>query len=180
MWEYYSIWCFSLICVCCYYFSRFGRYFETPLLWQSIIMIITMLIMLNLCTNVRMATELNTKRRSFTGAKLSDSLQLFVRLSVCAAADRSCTSIWLVEFGSVVYRLLNYSHMVRAFFERVSWDYHTRRASEADELWTAGCLVNITLGFIYSWGVVQKMSLFSQTEPEHWTLHVLYTVCTNF
>uniref|UniRef100_A0A672SRL6 Solute carrier family 66 member 2 n=1 Tax=Sinocyclocheilus grahami TaxID=75366 RepID=A0A672SRL6_SINGR len=45
---------------------RFGRYFETPLLWQSIIMIITMLIMLNLCTSIRMATELNTKRRSFT------------------------------------------------------------------------------------------------------------------
>ncbi|XP_051948443.1 solute carrier family 66 member 2-like isoform X2 [Xyrauchen texanus] len=45
---------------------RFGHYFETPLLWQSIIMIITMLIMLNLCTNVHMATELNTKRRSFT------------------------------------------------------------------------------------------------------------------
>ncbi|XP_061109460.1 solute carrier family 66 member 2 [Conger conger] len=44
---------------------RFGRYFETPLLWQSIIMIITMLIMLNLCTNVRVAAELNTKRRSF-------------------------------------------------------------------------------------------------------------------
>ncbi|TRY90931.1 hypothetical protein DNTS_014455, partial [Danionella cerebrum] len=45
---------------------RFGRYFETPLLWQSIIMIITMLIMLNLCTNVRVATELSTKRRFFT------------------------------------------------------------------------------------------------------------------
>ncbi|XP_051526311.1 solute carrier family 66 member 2-like isoform X4 [Myxocyprinus asiaticus] len=45
---------------------RFGHYFETPLLWQSIIMIITMLIMLNLCTNVHVATELNTKRRSFT------------------------------------------------------------------------------------------------------------------
>ncbi|XP_062292444.1 solute carrier family 66 member 2 [Scomber scombrus] len=44
---------------------RFGRYFETLLLWQSIIMIATMLIMLNLCTNVRMATDLNTKRRSF-------------------------------------------------------------------------------------------------------------------
>ncbi|KAJ8273305.1 hypothetical protein GJAV_G00100060 [Gymnothorax javanicus] len=44
---------------------RFGRYFETPLLWQSIIMIITMLIMLNLCTDVRVASELNTKRRSF-------------------------------------------------------------------------------------------------------------------
>ncbi|XP_059412757.1 solute carrier family 66 member 2-like [Carassius carassius] len=45
---------------------RFGRFFETPLLWQSIIMIITMLIMLNLCTSVRLTSELNTKRRSFT------------------------------------------------------------------------------------------------------------------
>ncbi|CAB1320825.1 unnamed protein product, partial [Coregonus sp. 'balchen'] len=45
---------------------RFGHYFETPLLWQSIVMIATMLIMLNLCTNVRVATELQTKRRSFT------------------------------------------------------------------------------------------------------------------
>ncbi|KAK5911614.1 hypothetical protein CgunFtcFv8_005774 [Champsocephalus gunnari] len=44
---------------------RFGRYFETLLLWQSIIMICTMLIMLNLCTSVRTATELSTKRRSF-------------------------------------------------------------------------------------------------------------------
>ncbi|XP_032391470.1 solute carrier family 66 member 2 isoform X2 [Etheostoma spectabile] len=44
---------------------RFGRYFETLLLWQSIIMIATMLIMLSLCTDVRTATELNTKRRSF-------------------------------------------------------------------------------------------------------------------
>ncbi len=68
--QYLVLFSEQYICVCCYYFSRFGRYFETPLLWQSIIMIITMLIMLNLCTNVRMATELNTKRRSFTGAKL--------------------------------------------------------------------------------------------------------------
>ncbi|XP_040044259.1 solute carrier family 66 member 2 isoform X2 [Gasterosteus aculeatus] len=44
---------------------RFGRYFETLLLWQSIIMIATMLIMLNLCTDVRVASDLNTKRRSF-------------------------------------------------------------------------------------------------------------------
>uniref|UniRef100_A0A3P9J5V0 Solute carrier family 66 member 2 n=1 Tax=Oryzias latipes TaxID=8090 RepID=A0A3P9J5V0_ORYLA len=44
---------------------RFGRYFETVLLWQSIVMICTMLVMLNLCTNVRMASELSTKRRSF-------------------------------------------------------------------------------------------------------------------
>ncbi|XP_055076183.2 solute carrier family 66 member 2 isoform X1 [Misgurnus anguillicaudatus] len=51
---------------------RFGRYFETPLLWQSIIMITTMLVMLNLCTNVRMATELSTKRRSFTATDSKD------------------------------------------------------------------------------------------------------------
>ncbi|XP_041665125.1 solute carrier family 66 member 2 isoform X1 [Cheilinus undulatus] len=51
---------------------RFGRYFETLLLWQSIIMIVTMLVMLNLCTNVRMATELNTKRRSFIATDSKD------------------------------------------------------------------------------------------------------------
>ncbi|XP_030644690.1 solute carrier family 66 member 2 [Chanos chanos] len=51
---------------------RFGRYFEDPLLWQSIIMIVTMLVMLNLCTSVRMASELNTKRRSFTATDSKD------------------------------------------------------------------------------------------------------------
>ncbi|KAA8586117.1 hypothetical protein FQN60_007686 [Etheostoma spectabile] len=53
---------------------RFGRYFETLLLWQSIIMIATMLIMLSLCTDVRTATELNTKRRSFIGLGASAGL----------------------------------------------------------------------------------------------------------
>ncbi|XP_042187954.1 solute carrier family 66 member 2 isoform X1 [Callorhinchus milii] len=43
----------------------FGRYFESPLLLQSIIMIITMLVMLNLCTTVRMVNELTTRRRAF-------------------------------------------------------------------------------------------------------------------
>ncbi|XP_077599123.1 solute carrier family 66 member 2 isoform X1 [Stigmatopora nigra] len=51
---------------------RFGRYFETLLLWQSIIMIATMLAMLNLCTNVRVSTELNTKRRSFLASDIKD------------------------------------------------------------------------------------------------------------
>ncbi|XP_077052666.1 solute carrier family 66 member 2 isoform X3 [Siphateles boraxobius] len=73
---------------------RFGRYFETPLLWQSIIMIITMLIMLNLCTSVRMVTELNTKRRSFTDFDWShfwfwshfvDYLQCVLAFTVLAA-----------------------------------------------------------------------------------------------
>ncbi|XP_069776933.1 solute carrier family 66 member 2 isoform X2 [Narcine bancroftii] len=44
----------------------FGRYFEPPLLLQSIIIILTMLVMLKLCTAVRMANELATRRRAFT------------------------------------------------------------------------------------------------------------------
>ncbi|XP_012881574.1 PREDICTED: PQ-loop repeat-containing protein 1 [Dipodomys ordii] len=52
--------------------TRFGRHFESPLLWQSIIMILTMLLMLKLCTEVRVANELNIKRRSFAAADSKD------------------------------------------------------------------------------------------------------------
>uniref|UniRef100_A0A672GTP1 Solute carrier family 66 member 2 n=1 Tax=Salarias fasciatus TaxID=181472 RepID=A0A672GTP1_SALFA len=62
---------------------RFGRYFETLLLWQSIIMIATMLIMLNLCTDVRTATELNTKRRSFIGQKALPPSRRSFRMTHC-------------------------------------------------------------------------------------------------
>nr|XP_009686998.1 PREDICTED: PQ-loop repeat-containing protein 1 isoform X3 [Struthio camelus australis] len=51
--------------------GRFGRRFESPLLWQSIIMIITMLLMLKLCTEVRVSNELNIKRRSFADFDLN-------------------------------------------------------------------------------------------------------------
>nr|XP_005906904.1 PREDICTED: PQ-loop repeat-containing protein 1 isoform X2 [Bos mutus] len=44
----------------------FGRHFESPLLWQSVVMILTMLLMLKLCTEVRVANELNLKRRVFS------------------------------------------------------------------------------------------------------------------
>lgn len=50
----------------------FGRHFESPLLWQSIIMILTMLMMLKLCTEVRVANELNLKRRSFAASDSKD------------------------------------------------------------------------------------------------------------
>ncbi|XP_074398453.1 solute carrier family 66 member 2 isoform X3 [Zonotrichia albicollis] len=49
----------------------FGRRFESPLLWQSIIMIITMLLMLKLCTEIRVSNELNVKRRSFADFDLN-------------------------------------------------------------------------------------------------------------
>ncbi|XP_062911720.1 solute carrier family 66 member 2 isoform X1 [Mobula hypostoma] len=47
----------------------FGRYFEPPLLLQSITMIITMLVMLKLCTAVRMTNEHTTRRRAFSDCK---------------------------------------------------------------------------------------------------------------
>ncbi|XP_002920413.1 solute carrier family 66 member 2 isoform X5 [Ailuropoda melanoleuca] len=43
----------------------FGRHFESPLLWQSVVMILTMFLMLKLCTDVRVAGELHVKRRFF-------------------------------------------------------------------------------------------------------------------
>ncbi|XP_032149689.1 solute carrier family 66 member 2 isoform X3 [Sapajus apella] len=52
--------------------ERFGRRFESPLLWQSAIMILTMLLMLKLCTEVRVANELNARRRCFAAADSKD------------------------------------------------------------------------------------------------------------
>uniref|UniRef100_A0A9L0JZI9 Solute carrier family 66 member 2 n=1 Tax=Equus asinus TaxID=9793 RepID=A0A9L0JZI9_EQUAS len=50
----------------------FGRRFESPLLWQSVVMILTMLLMLKLCTEVRVAGELGVKRRFFAAADNKD------------------------------------------------------------------------------------------------------------
>ncbi|XP_070131990.1 solute carrier family 66 member 2 isoform X3 [Equus przewalskii] len=50
----------------------FGRRFESPLLWQSVVMILTMLLMLKLCTEVRVASELGVKRRFFAAADNKD------------------------------------------------------------------------------------------------------------
>lgn len=44
----------------------FGRRFEAPLLCQSVVMILTMLLMLKLCTEVRVASELSARRRFFS------------------------------------------------------------------------------------------------------------------
>uniref|UniRef100_A0A3B5L177 Solute carrier family 66 member 2 n=1 Tax=Xiphophorus couchianus TaxID=32473 RepID=A0A3B5L177_9TELE len=72
---------------------RFGRYYDDALLWQSIIMICTMLVMLNLCTNVRMAAELSTKRRSFLGQRK----QNFIFCSFSTTNSRVFSSV-CVEF----------------------------------------------------------------------------------
>uniref|UniRef100_A0A8C7FVR5 Solute carrier family 66 member 2 n=1 Tax=Oncorhynchus kisutch TaxID=8019 RepID=A0A8C7FVR5_ONCKI len=50
---------------------RFGRYFETPLLWQSMVMIATMLSMLDLCTNVRVPPNSRLRNRRGVTDKLN-------------------------------------------------------------------------------------------------------------
>ncbi|XP_037364281.1 solute carrier family 66 member 2 isoform X2 [Talpa occidentalis] len=47
----------------------FGRRFESPLLWQSVVMILAMLLMLRLCTEVRVASELSARRRCFAASR---------------------------------------------------------------------------------------------------------------
>nr|XP_019571361.1 PREDICTED: PQ-loop repeat-containing protein 1 isoform X4 [Rhinolophus sinicus] len=59
----------------------FGRHFESPLLWQSIVMILAMLAMLQLCTEVRVANELNVKRRLFAAADKEEEIKVAPRRS---------------------------------------------------------------------------------------------------
>ncbi|XP_039695093.1 solute carrier family 66 member 2 isoform X6 [Pteropus medius] len=47
----------------------FGRRFEAPLLWQSIVMTGAMLLMLKLCTEVRAASELSARRHFFAASR---------------------------------------------------------------------------------------------------------------
>ncbi|XP_077209071.1 solute carrier family 66 member 2 isoform X6 [Paroedura picta] len=61
----------------------FGRHFESPLLLQSIIMIITMLLMLKLCTEVRVTNELNIKRRSFSGSSFGAPTNFILPFVLC-------------------------------------------------------------------------------------------------
>lgn len=55
---------------------RFGHPFELPLLAQSGIMIVSMLVMLELCTRIKRESELTAKRRKFTG---KNCLYLFMK-----------------------------------------------------------------------------------------------------
>ena len=50
-----------------YFYFRFGRRFELPLLAQSFIMIFAMLMLLQLCTQVLRESNLSGKRRRFAG-----------------------------------------------------------------------------------------------------------------
>ncbi|XP_023503804.1 solute carrier family 66 member 2 isoform X5 [Equus przewalskii] len=63
----------------------FGRRFESPLLWQSVVMILTMLLMLKLCTEVRVASELGVKRRFFAASRWCSCGRV-------ATPSRQCTS----------------------------------------------------------------------------------------
>ncbi|ELV11937.1 PQ-loop repeat-containing protein 1 [Tupaia chinensis] len=65
----------------------FGRHFEAPLLWQSVVMTLAMLLMLKLCTDVRAASELSARRRAFAATDgKDDALRLPPRRS-CLDCD---------------------------------------------------------------------------------------------
>ncbi|XP_043563443.1 solute carrier family 66 member 2 [Chiloscyllium plagiosum] len=49
-----------------YYLCRFGKHFELTLLWQSIVLIITMLALLHLCCTVQSSSRMSTSRHLFT------------------------------------------------------------------------------------------------------------------
>ncbi|XP_051019689.1 solute carrier family 66 member 2 isoform X4 [Acomys russatus] len=76
----------------------FGRHFESPLLWQSIVMILTMLLMLKVCTEVRVANELNIKRRSFTASRWCSC----GRVVTPSRQPTSCLTVPLCSSQSVV------------------------------------------------------------------------------
>ncbi|KAM4841255.1 solute carrier family 66 member 2 isoform 4-T4 [Thomomys bottae] len=73
----------------------FGRHFESPLLWQSVIMILTMLLMLKLCTEVRVANELNLKRRSFAASRWCSCGRVATpsRRPIFCSTVRPCSSL---------------------------------------------------------------------------------------
>ncbi|XP_076768497.1 solute carrier family 66 member 2 isoform X3 [Arvicanthis niloticus] len=77
----------------------FGRHFESPLLWQSVVMILTMLLMLKLCTEVRVANELNIKRRSFAASRWCSC----GRVVTPSRQPTSCSTVHLFSSQSVGY-----------------------------------------------------------------------------
>ncbi|XP_053305328.1 solute carrier family 66 member 2-like isoform X2 [Spea bombifrons] len=75
-------------------FFWFGKFFEFPLLLQSILMIITMLTMLKLCCSMQTANRVSTKRHFFTDfepayfwkwSRFEDYLQFVFSLTISGA-----------------------------------------------------------------------------------------------
>ncbi|XP_073461770.1 solute carrier family 66 member 2-like [Aquarana catesbeiana] len=75
-------------------FFWFGKYFEFPLLLQSILMIGAMLAILNLCCSTQSANRVSTKQRSFTDfqqkdfwnwSRFEDYVQFCLVFVVCGA-----------------------------------------------------------------------------------------------
>ncbi|XP_075045473.1 solute carrier family 66 member 2-like isoform X2 [Mixophyes fleayi] len=75
-------------------FFWFGKFFEYPLLLQSILMIIVMFTLLNLCCSMQTANRVSTKQYFFTDFELAqfwkwtrfrDYLQFCLSLTLCCA-----------------------------------------------------------------------------------------------
>ncbi|KAM9386656.1 solute carrier family 66 member 2 isoform 2-T2 [Phaethornis superciliosus] len=122
----------------------FGKRFESPLLWQSIVMIITMLLMLKLCTEVRVSNELNLKRRSFAAAEGKDEeIKAFPKRSFLGTENLLCSLGLLLDFD------LNYFWHWSKFTDYVQCVLlFTGVTGYITYLWLDSSLFVETLGFL--------------------------------
>lgn len=63
--------------------KRFGKHFETPLLIQSIVMIMAMFILLELCVRVRNSNLIIKQKRRYFSGKFLITVCDYQQISLC-------------------------------------------------------------------------------------------------
>jgi len=91
----------------------FGRHFETPLLLQSFIMILTMMVMLNLCIKVKYHSKASHSNRRKTFLEFDQFLSNFWKWSRFRDYIQ-CLGCFTFFIGYLTWLLLNYSIYVEA------------------------------------------------------------------
>ncbi|XP_043544544.1 solute carrier family 66 member 2 isoform X3 [Chiloscyllium plagiosum] len=144
----------------------FGRYFEPPLLLQSIIMIITMLVMLKLCTAVRVASELTTRRRAFTDFDLQyfwlwsrfiDYIQCVLAFTVVAAyityllIDSSLFVETLGFFAVFTEAMLGTPQLYRNYENKSTEGMRTNTGSPSGSPTIMSRAVNVSITMVLMW-----------------------------
>lgn len=71
-------------------FCRIGKQFELPLLLQSVVMILTMLVMLHLCCSIQSSNRVSTKQHHITGNHIKQSVSMLFLL-----VNTTWFNIWL-------------------------------------------------------------------------------------
>lgn len=81
---------FKLSIYCIVLFCRIGKQFELPLLLQSVVMILTMLVMLHLCCSIQSSNRVSTKQHHITGNHIKQSVSMLFLL-----VNTTWFNIWL-------------------------------------------------------------------------------------